>query len=103
MGLCHDLRNKCVVIEVFNVHHFPFNLQVFACCLVDISHQIFILQIKSEIFLEVIEALRVFWRWWQAKNRFFRTWRVIIEVLIVNNEAKGLHQQNFLSIPDSVS
>lgn len=52
--LGHDLRDKSVVVEVFDVYYFAIHLEVFICSLVYVRDEIFVLEIHSKVFFIIV-------------------------------------------------
>lgn len=68
VGLSQDLRNQCVLIEVFDVKYLPCHLVIISRCLVDVCQEILVLEEQSPELLEVIDIGRVPRRFISAVN-----------------------------------
>ena len=54
MRLGENLRNKSVFIEVLDVENFPVHLITLMGSLIDISHQVFVLEVNSPEFSVIV-------------------------------------------------
>ena len=62
MRLSHDLRDEIGLIEVLDVEDFPFHLEVFSGCIINIGEKVFVLEIQFVKLFEIIKFIIVWWR-----------------------------------------
>lgn len=62
MGLCHNLWHQSILVKIFNVKHFAVHFVAVMSCLVDVCKKIFVLEVQSPIFFEVVSLLIKFRR-----------------------------------------
>ena len=90
MWLRHNLRNECGIVKVLDVEDFPFDPIIICSCLINVSQQVFILEIKFVKFLIVVLAFVV--RRWVSQILLIHIFTGEIS-LKVNF---GMHQQQIL-------
>ena len=59
--LGHDLGNQCVLVVVFDIEDLSTHFVVLLCCLVNITDQVFILDVNSPELLVVINSSIILW------------------------------------------
>lgn len=62
MGLCHNLWHQSILVKIFSVEHFAVHFVAVMSCLVDVRKKIFVLEVQSPIFFEVVSLLIKFRR-----------------------------------------
>ena len=60
--LRQDLGNEGVLVVILDVEYLPTHFVVLQCCLVNIAHQVFVLQVNPPKLLVVVDVLIICWR-----------------------------------------
>jgi len=59
--LGHDLRNKCVLVVVFDIENLSAHFVVLLSCLVNITNQVFVLNVNSPELFVVVNSSIILW------------------------------------------
>lgn len=61
MRLSHNLRNKSVLVVIFNIENLSAHLVVLLSCLVNVTDQVFVLNVNSPEFFVVVHSSIILW------------------------------------------